>query len=76
MGDCFSTISPPLEFRCWELPAAPYDRRKRTLISRRPRDLVGDFSKLNRLTGWQPSVSFAEMVRRLLNGVQDQIRHK
>jgi GDPmannose 4,6-dehydratase len=36
------------------------------LITKRKSNLVGDASKLRSATGWQPSVSFEEMVARLL----------
>jgi GDPmannose 4,6-dehydratase len=50
-----------------------YVQQDPSLISPRPRNLVGDFSKLNQLTGWQPSVSFPEMIGRLLSAAHAQV---
>jgi len=37
-----------------------------SLVSRHPRKLVGDPQRLKAATGWQPSVSFSDMIRLLL----------
>lgn len=44
----------------------PHVREDRTLIARRKPTLVGDSTRLRERTGWRPSVSFDEMVRRLV----------
>jgi GDPmannose 4,6-dehydratase len=50
-----------------ELPWAKYVRVNPAIITRNPTVLVGDSSKLERLTGWKPSVSFEEMVKILVS---------
>ncbi|MGO9110271.1 MAG: GDP-mannose 4,6-dehydratase [Thermoguttaceae bacterium] len=37
-----------------------------SLVSRQPRKLIGNPQRLKAATGWQPSVSFSEMIRLLL----------
>lgn len=46
---------------------------KASLLQKKSALLIGDSSKLRRITGWQPSVSFREMIQRLLEaaGLQD-----
>lgn len=41
---------------------------KPSILAKRKLDLVGDASRLRRLTGWKPTVDFPEMVRLLLRG--------
>jgi GDPmannose 4,6-dehydratase len=43
-----------------------YVSEKRGIIKRITRPLIGDSSKLRNLTGWEPSVTFEEMVKTLV----------
>jgi GDPmannose 4,6-dehydratase len=47
-----------------------YVQEDPAILKRQRNNLVGDASKLNRATGWQPSVSFEEMIGRLLEGAE------
>ena len=42
------------------------------LLTKKPVLLVGDSTKLRRATGWKPSVSFEEMVRRLVDEARSE----
>jgi GDPmannose 4,6-dehydratase len=46
-------------------------RTKPGLLTKKPVLLVGDSSKLRRATGWKPSVSFEEMVCRLVDDARN-----
>jgi GDPmannose 4,6-dehydratase len=48
------------------LDSSLFVREDQTLITRRKAVLTGDSSKLRRMTGWVPSVSFDQMVRSML----------
>jgi GDPmannose 4,6-dehydratase len=43
-------------------------RENAAQITKQRRNLSGDASKLKRATGWQPTVSFRQMVEHLLTG--------
>lgn len=55
-----------LAFGALDLDWRRYVQENRAVITRAPVTRVGDPSKLARATGWQLSVSFAEMVRLLI----------
>lgn len=45
-----------------------YVREDKLIIKRQRRILRGDFSKLQKMTGWKPSVSFEQMIDKMLKG--------
>lgn len=47
-----------------------YVEERPGLVRKAERTLIGDASALHAATGWQPSVDFDEMVKRLLDGAQ------
>ncbi|MEK6795011.1 MAG: GDP-mannose 4,6-dehydratase [Spirochaetota bacterium] len=50
-------------------------REKADVVTRRRRAVAGNASKLRRMTGWKPTVSFTEMVRILVEA-QDELIEK
>lgn len=52
------------------LDAAQYVNERRERLSREPPKLVGDISRLRSATGWEPSITFAEMVGLLVAAKQ------
>lgn len=49
-------------FKIYGLNWKEYVQEDKSLIKRKKRALIGDNSKLRKITGWQPNVSFEEMV--------------
>jgi GDPmannose 4,6-dehydratase len=43
-----------------------------SLVPRRRTDLVGNFAKLHHATGWQPSTSFPQMIRIMIQAAREQ----
>ena len=50
-----------------------YVREDPSVLKRRNTNLVGDASKLKNLTGWQPQVSFEEMIAVLVNSASAEL---
>jgi GDPmannose 4,6-dehydratase len=46
---------------------ADYVKEDRSLIKKGNLPLIGSFEKLNRATGWRPSLSFVQMIERLVS---------
>ncbi|MEI6337741.1 MAG: GDP-mannose 4,6-dehydratase [Verrucomicrobiota bacterium] len=55
-----------LVFRALNLDAAQFLRENLNLIKKAGARLVGDSTQLRKKTGWAPSLSFSEMVRKLV----------
>ncbi len=55
-----------IAFNCAGLDWQQYVEVSPSLVSRQPRKLIGNPNRLKAATGWQPSVSFSDMVRLLL----------
>jgi GDPmannose 4,6-dehydratase len=55
---------------------AKYVQEEPNVLARRRGGLVGDSSRLNARTGWQPKVAFSEMVARMVHAAVEQMQLK
>ena len=55
-----------IAFRSLDLDWKKYVKENKGIIQRSARTMVGDPSKLKRLTGWRPTVNFEQMIHKLL----------
>jgi GDPmannose 4,6-dehydratase len=62
-----------IAFDCLDMDWKMYIEENNSLIKRKRKPLVGDSSKLMSLTGWQPSVSFTQMIKLLLKDEEAEI---
>jgi GDPmannose 4,6-dehydratase len=58
-------------FICLDMDWQRYVREDRSLVTPRPA-LIGNSSRLRERTGWRPTVSFAEMIRILVDAAMSQ----
>ncbi|HEY0243450.1 MAG TPA: GDP-mannose 4,6-dehydratase [Gemmatimonadaceae bacterium] len=54
-------------FECVGLDWHDFVIEQPSLLARRPSPLVGDYTRLNERIGWHPTVSFRELVRRMVD---------
>lgn len=61
-----------IAFHTLNLEAADFLRENRTIIHKAETQLVGDASRLQKMTGWTPTLSFREMVQTLVEASQHE----
>ncbi|QQG52625.1 MAG: GDP-mannose 4,6-dehydratase [Candidatus Falkowbacteria bacterium] len=58
-----------ITFKEFGLDWKKYVREDKKIISEKRKVLIGDAGKLKTATGWKPSVSFAEMIKEIINNL-------
>jgi GDPmannose 4,6-dehydratase len=59
-----------ITFKNFGLDFKKYIKEDKTIITEKRSVLIGDAKKLKTATGWQPSVTFSEMIKKIINDLQ------